>query len=276
MKKTDIDRRQFFKSGAIAIGSLAIVGTGSYYLKSNKKNNIPDTNILRPPGAVSENIFVSECIKCGLCVQICPIQAIKLADIDSGLDYGTPYIDIREQACDFSCDSLQCVETCPTAVLDFEQFKVKGEEATAKYDAEMKGKQMDKNYNPFKVQIVAMKEHVKMGMAELITSSCLAFQNKGYSGTSRNDSFKGVNRSPYTEDRKATPVVDKKYESLVCDICVKECPIGESAIVMEEIRNSEGIIIKRPKVLDGCTGCGVCTMVCPTEGSSIIVEPIKA
>ncbi len=152
MKKTDIDRRQFFKSGAIAIGSLAIVGTGSYYLKSNKKNNIPDTNILRPPGSVAENIFVSECIKCGLCVQICPIQAIKLADIDTGLDYGTPYIDIREQACDFSCDSLQCVETCPTAVLDFEQFKVKGEESIAKYDEEMKGKQMDKNYNPFSLK----------------------------------------------------------------------------------------------------------------------------
>jgi ferredoxin-type protein NapG len=199
-----------------------------------------------------------------------------LADIDAGLDYGTPYIDIREQSCDFSCDSLQCVETCPTAVLNFEQFKVKGEEAIAKYDKEMAGKQMAKDYNPFKVQIVAMKEHVKMGMAELVTTSCLAFQNKGFTGTSREDSFKGVNRSPYTNDRKATPVIDKKYESQVCDICVKECPIGESAIVMEEIKNSNGTIIQRPKVLDGCTGCGVCTMVCPTEEPSIIVEPIKA
>ncbi len=270
--KTDIGRRQFFKTGAIAIGSLAIVGAGATYLKANKKNDIPDTNILRPPGAIDEEIFLSECIKCGLCVQICPIQAIKLADIDAGLDYGTPYIEVRSQACDFSCDSLQCVETCPTAVLDFQQFKREGEKAIEEYDKQMAGKQMDKNYNPFKVQIVAMKEHVKMGMAKINTSTCLAYQGKGFTGITRSADFDGVNRSPYTKDRKATPVVDKKYNSEICDVCVKECPIGEKAIVMEV--QSDGT--KRPKVLDACTGCGVCVMVCPTEEPSIIVEPIKA
>lgn len=270
--KTDIGRRQFFKAGAFALGSIAIVGVASNYLKANKKGNIPETNFLRPPGAINEETFVSECIKCGLCVQICPIQAIKLADIDAGLDYGTPYIDIREQACDFSCDSLQCVETCPTAVLDFEQFKNEGEKAIEKYDKEMAGKQMDKNYNPFKVQIIAMKEHVKMGIAQLNTTTCLAYQNKGFSGSVRDAGFEGVSRSPYTKDRKATPVADKKYDSEVCDICVKECPIGEKAIIMEVL--SDGV--KRPKVLDACTGCGVCVMVCPTEEPSIIVEPIKA
>ena len=275
-KTSDLDRRQFFKTGAIALGSLAIVGVGAKYLKSNKKNDIPDTNILRPPGAIDEEIFLSECIKCGLCVQICPIQAIKLADIDAGLDYGTPYIEVRNQACDFSCDSLQCVETCPTAVLDFQQFKRVGEAAIEKYDEEMKGKQMSKDYNPFKVQIVAMKEHVKMGMAKLNTDTCLAYKGKGFKGIVRDDDFKGVNRSPYTKDRKATPVIDKKYDEEICDICVKECPIGEKAIVMEETKDAAGKVVKLPKVMDGCTGCGVCVMVCPNEEPSIIVEPIKA
>jgi len=274
--KTELDRRQFLKAGTIAIGSLAVVGAGAAYLKSNKKNDIPATNFLRPPGAIDENVFVAECIKCGLCVQICPIQAIKLADVDAGLDYGTPYIEVREQACDFSCDSLQCVETCPTAVLDFKQFKEVGEKAIEEYDAKMQGKQMSKDYNPFKVQIVAMKEQVKMGMAKLNTGTCLAFQGKGYEGTVREDDFQGVNRSPYTNDRKATPVADKKYNEEICDICVKECPIGETAIVMEEIQDGNGNLIKRPKVLDGCTGCGVCVMVCPTEEPSIIVEPVNA
>ena len=275
-KTTELDRRQFFKTGAIALGSLAIVGAGAAYLKSNKKNEIPATNFLRPPGAIDEDIFVAECIKCGLCVQICPIQAIKLADIDSGLDYGTPFIEVRNQACDFSCDSLQCVETCPTAVLDFKQFKRVGEEAIEKYDKEMEGKQMSKDYNPFRVQIVAMKEQVKMGLARLNTDTCLAFKGKGFKGIAREENFKGINRSPYTNDRKATPVVDKKYDEEICDICVKECPIGEKAIIMDEIQDETGKMVKRPKVLDGCTGCGVCVMVCPNEEPSIIVEPVKA
>ena len=275
-KTTNLDRRQFFKTSAFALGSLAIVGAGAGYLKSNKKNEIPTTNFLRPPGAIDEDIFIAECIKCGLCVQICPIQAIKLADIDSGLDYGTPYIEVREQACDFSCDSLQCVETCPTAVLNFLQFKRVGEEAIEKYDKEMQGKQMSKDYNPFKVQIIAMKEHVEMGMAKLNQDTCLAYQSKGYEGKVREVGFKGVNRSPYTNERKATPVVDKEYKEDICDICIKECPIGEKAIIMEEIQDAHGKKVKRPKVLDGCTGCGVCVMVCPTEKPSIIVEPVKA
>ena len=275
-KNTDLSRRQFFKTGAVALGSLAIVGAGVEYLKHNKKKDIPDVNILRPPGAIDEHIFVSECIKCGLCVQICPIQAIKLADIDTGLNYGTPYIEVREQACDFSCDSLQCVETCPTAVLDFQQFKRVGEEAIAKYEQEMKGKELGADYNPFKVQIVAMKRHVKMGKAKVIPSTCLAYQGKGFKGKVREPDFKGVNRSPYTNDRKATPVRDKEYNEEICDICVKECPIGDVAIIMEETRDSNGNVIKVPKVLDGCTGCGVCVMVCPTEEPSIIVEPVNA
>ena len=35
---------------------------------------------LRPPGALQEQQFLAACIKCGQCVQVCPVEAIKQAD----------------------------------------------------------------------------------------------------------------------------------------------------------------------------------------------------
>lgn len=271
MGKNDynLNRRQFLKSGAVAVGALAAVGVGVGYLQKVTAESRINQKFLRPPGAIDETTFIYGCIKCGLCVQICPIQAIKLAGIKDGLAYGTPYIDVRNQACDFSCDSMQCVETCPTAVLNFVQFKDVGEKAIEEYDATHN---RDENYNPFPVQIRAMKSAVSMGIAKLNPETCLAFQGKGFKGSPRGSDFKGVNRSPYSGDLKATPVSEKVYDEKICDICVKECPIGETAIIMSDKGGGKMV----PEVLNGCTGCGVCVMVCPTEKPSVIVEPVKS
>lgn len=273
-KKSNINRRDFLKSGAVAITSLGVVGAGVGYLKYAKGSNPQKVNFLRPPGAINSDEFIFGCIKCGLCVQICPIQAIKLADIDQGLSYGTPYMDVREQACDFSCDSLQCVETCPTGVLDFKPFKKRGEEAVAEYQQEHKV--AEEGYNPFKVQIKAMKEAVSIGMAKVIDDTCLAVKGEGFHGTPRGKDFDGVNRTPGSGADKASPIREKTFDREICDLCVTECPIGEKAIVLEEKRANDGEKSYRPKVLEGCTGCGVCTMVCPTKEPSIVIEPVKA
>jgi len=135
--KTDLNRRQFLKSGAVAVTAMAAVGAGVGYIKKVNGSDLRKQNILRPPGAIEEDTFIYACIKCGLCVQICPIQAVKLAGINETLSYGTPYIDVREQACDFSCDSLQCVETCPTAVLNFKQFEEIGGNALTDFSQEV-------------------------------------------------------------------------------------------------------------------------------------------
>jgi ferredoxin-type protein NapG len=79
------------------------------------------TKRLRPPGALDEKDFLASCIKCGQCVQVCPVQAIKLADLVDGFGVGVPYIDAREQACDFSCDAVQCILACPTGALVYKK-----------------------------------------------------------------------------------------------------------------------------------------------------------
>lgn len=71
--------------------------------------------------ALEEHDFLSSCIKCGQCVQVCPVAAIKLGDIDEGFGVGVPYIDARNQACDFSCDAVQCILACPTGALTYKK-----------------------------------------------------------------------------------------------------------------------------------------------------------
>ncbi len=261
MGKSEINRRQFLKNGAWAAVAIGAVGAGANYLKNIHLHNAD--SLLRPPGAVPEDEFIYACIKCGLCVQICPIEAVKLADITDGLSYGTPYIDPRQQACDFSCDAMQCVETCPTAALDFIPFKREGEKAIDAYNE--KHKPTDPDYNIFKPQSQAMKAHTQMGTAVINLDTCLAAQGKGFKGSPRDDSFTGVYRSPNPKrkERKASLVKDHVFNREICDICVTECPIGETAIVLED---------NKPKVLDACTGCGVCVMLCPSNPVSIKIK----
>lgn len=271
MAKKEIGRREFIISGSIAAGVLAAVGVGTKYLDISESGKQLRQDFLRPPGAIDEVEFMYGCIKCGLCVQICPVQAIKLAGAHEGLSYGTPYIDVRNQPCDFSCDALQCVETCPTAVLNFEQFKDAGAKAVEKAT---EGQDLrTTTVNPFEVQKVAMKEAVLMGKAHINKSTCLAHNREGFKGISRGTDFEGIYRAPDSKYAYATPLKDKEFDREICNLCVTECPIGESAIIFTPGRGSGKM---HPRVLEGCTGCGVCVMVCPTERPSIVVEPIKS
>ncbi len=271
--KSDINRRNFLKNSAVAVAALGAVGVGANYLK---KLNIENSKaLLRPPGAVNEDEFVYACIKCGLCVQICPIEAIKLASIKDGLSYGTPYIDPRGQACDFSCDAMQCVETCPTAALDFIPFKKAGEDAFVAY--QKANPVPGKDYNPIAVQSKAMKSHTKMGLAVINHKTCFARNGKGFKGSPREDGFDGIYRSPNPKrkERKASAVNDHQFNREICDLCVTECPIGETAIAMEEKITQNGEVFSRPMIKDGCTGCGVCVMICPSTPDTIIIEKLE-
>lgn len=74
------------------------------------------TDLLRPPGAQSEDDFLSRCIKCGKCMLACPYQAIGAATFDEGMGAGTPVVEPRAQACRL-CEDFPCVDACPTGAL---------------------------------------------------------------------------------------------------------------------------------------------------------------
>lgn len=267
------NRREFIRSSVLTVSVLTASMAGLIPVVRG------DSTRLRPPGALkeifNEQEFLASCIKCGQCVQVCPVNAIKLADIDEGVGIGVPYIDAREQACDFSCDGLQCVLACPTGALTHE----------LDYPAD-----------------------TRMGFARMeAPKTCLALQGKGFKGVARGPNYNGLLRYDEIDRWNPIKVSSHPYDLELCDLCVRQCPIEiritqcneqekerekakesgklarvaqqygnecppKHAIEMQEVSSSNGTIRMIPVVLDGCVGCGVCEMICPVQDPAIVVD----
>lgn len=252
-------RREFIRSGLLAGGTLIAALAGYIPIAGG------GTHRLRPPGALKdqwldERDFLSACIKCGQCVQVCPVEAIKLADLGDGFGIGVPYIDARAQACDFSCDGLQCVLACPTGALTH-----------------------DLNY----------PADSRMGFARVARpDACLAVHGKGFQGQARGSGFGGLLRYDEVDRWNPIPVADHPYDLELCDLCVRQCPIEiriaqceagkppsgdpnqcppRHAITLEPLGDGRAM----PTIADGCVGCGVCEMICPVEPTVIVIDVDK-
>ncbi len=240
-------RRRFLRTAALFFGVIG-VSLATYFPVIAKW--IPAR--LRPPGAIAEDEFLSSCIKCGQCVQVCPVEAIKLADLDEAMSIGTPYIDARAQACDFSCEAVQCILACPTGSLSHAIIK---------------------------------KEEVRMGLARVANpNACLALMGKGFKGIVRGSDCQGVLRYIKIDRWHPLQVCEHEYEYREpCDLCVIQCPINldekgnlkpdGNAISLQNI-DKEGKY-KMPVIHDTCVGCGVCAMICPVEPSVIVIDERK-
>lgn len=222
---------------------------------------------LRPPGALDEKDFLSSCIKCGQCVQVCPVQAIKLADLVDGFGVGAPYIDPRAQACDFSCDAVQCILACPTGSLVYQKPAFLSVRTGAALKAKPILKAKEKDAEP----TLNLKERI--GVARLTRpEACLAIQGKGFKGQARGPDFKGRMRYMAVDRWKPIPVTDHPYDLPECDLCVRECPV-KNAISIETVFGPDGRPRKSPVVHEPCVGCGVCEMICPVEPTAIEIVP---
>jgi polyferredoxin len=108
----DLSRRQFLASavsGAAAIPMLRVSG----HLSGNW-----DPALVRPPGALPEQAFLSRCIKCGQCMRICPTNVIHPAGLQGGLEgLWTPVLNFRmgTSGCQFNC--IACGNLCPTSAI---------------------------------------------------------------------------------------------------------------------------------------------------------------
>ncbi len=251
-------RREFLRTAGLAAGmvSLSLLGLLPVVGGAGAR--------LRPPGAVKhlldEQEFLAACIKCGQCVQVCPVEAIRLGDLTDGVGIGVPFIEARNQACDFSCDGLQCVLACPTGALTHE----------INYPAQ-----------------------ARMGFARLARpDACLAVQGKGFRGQARGPDFRGQLRYAQIDRWAPIPVAEHPYDLDLCDLCVRQCPIEiriadcaggkppsgdpnqcppRSAIALEPVSGDQGARFI-PVVKNGCVGCGVCEMICPPDPPAIVID----
>ena len=153
----DNKRRNFLTQMAQAAAASAVAGTiVGAFVEENKDKPLT----LRPPGALKEEDFLKQCIRCGLCVEACKnrenkmivngveIDTLKLAAPGDNAPIGTPYFIARTGPC-FMCDDIPCMFACPTGAL------------TPKECQNDKGE-------------VAI-DYAKMGVAVIDPSSCIAF-----------------------------------------------------------------------------------------------------
>ena len=138
-------RRKFLaKAGALLLFSLA---PAAWAARASALGQRFSQRYLRPPGALPEQDFLSACIRCGQCAEICPNNCIKFFGTGNGLaSLDTPYITPREKAC-ILC--MKCGEVCPTGAI--QPIERKAEEILAK---------------------------VNMGQARVDQQLCLSYQGK--------------------------------------------------------------------------------------------------
>ncbi|RLA08540.1 MAG: 4Fe-4S ferredoxin [Gammaproteobacteria bacterium] len=251
LNRAEKARREFLRTTVLAT---SVTGISLAALIPTLTNSAPR---LRPPGALDEKLYLASCIKCGQCVQVCPVEAIFLGDIFDGQGSGVPYIDARVQACDFSCDGLQCVLACPTGSLTH-----------------------DLNYVP----------DTRMGLARLSSpKTCLAVAGKGFKGKIREEGYSGKLRFDEIDRWNPLEINSQDYDLEICDLCVRLCPLEIRRLQCEAGKPPQNDknqcppykaieLVKKdnnryvPTVLQGCVGCGVCEMVCPLPEPAIVID----
>jgi len=138
-------RRAFIKDLVGSAVAATVLGPPQAY--SRPASQKVSLRYLRPPGALAEEEFLSRCIHCGQCSEVCPNRCINFFGLENGLSsLDTPYIIPREQAC-ILC--MKCGVVCPTGALK-----------RIEHEAQ------------------AILDQVKMGRARVNKSLCLSYQGK--------------------------------------------------------------------------------------------------
>ncbi len=246
--KEEKKRRQFMKQAA-GLGVLGIAAAGGIWAAKDFK---PHKERLRPPGAVEEDRYLTMCIKCGQCLQVCPYDAIKLEDIEGEAGVGTAYIAPLERGC-YLCEAFPCVLACPTGALDHESNVI---------------------------------EKVHMGMAIVVNeSACLALTNKKvteemigriYDHTKVITAQERRNRKVeiYANDTEKVKLQKElleklgKQEGKNCSICADLCPFEPDPSHAIGMISKDGGLF--PEIREACVGCGACVELCPTKVLQIL------
>ncbi len=106
-----------------ALSSLMIIPV----FKINPEYKNEHLDLIRPPGALAEDKFLSNCIRCGECMKICPTNALHPTIMEAGLEgIFTPRLVPRLGYCEKNC--ILCSKICPTNAL--KKIKVEDKETT--------------------------------------------------------------------------------------------------------------------------------------------------
>ena len=282
--KTPISRRKFLKTSTLVVTGGAIA-YGAVSVPLLRRDRL----LLRPPGALDEDIFLASCIKCGQCLQVCPPQVVKLAGISQGFGIGTPYVIPREGGC-ILCSGLPCVLSCPTGALSHDLSLGK--------DAEM-GLAVITNpdtclsvlgvndlvYRLENLQKKRTSSPDQTELKDILTSLIKRLTEDEKKVWQNRFSLPEISDKTLLTILKQLKNSDLKWlinfagssdqAQKACQVCLEECPIKkEKPIVFVHRTNPDtDQNYVWPSVRKTCVGCGVCEEKCPTPVASIKITP---
>ena len=106
----DLSRRGFLSTVAGGLGIGFLVQTTPLAAMQNKRQ------VIRPPGALPEDEFLTTCIRCGECMKSCLTNTLQPSLWEVGLaGLWTPRLDFRLAACEQECNV--CGKVCPTQAI---------------------------------------------------------------------------------------------------------------------------------------------------------------
>ena len=104
----DPSRRQF-----IAAAGAAVVAVGLFAAEPAAVRAGP--RLIRPPGAQGPD-FLTKCIRCGVCLKVCPTSGLQPSLAQAGWSgLWTPVLVPRLGCCDYGCNA--CGGACPTGAI---------------------------------------------------------------------------------------------------------------------------------------------------------------
>ncbi|HIP69672.1 MAG TPA: 4Fe-4S dicluster domain-containing protein [Chromatiales bacterium] len=149
------------------------------------ETRVSSRNYIRPPGALKDDeAFVTACIGCGLCGEVCPPRCIRFHLRDGGNKVNTPYINPAEQAC-ILCN--KCMDVCPTKALTETSLK-----------------------------------EIDMGIAQIDRSACYPWVDRGICGACVSICPLGDHAIGFKMWNQYRPVVENGCVG--CGLCVEVCP----------------------------------------------------
>jgi MauM/NapG family ferredoxin protein len=105
-RETDPTRRQVVAALAAGVAGVAL-------LRSGVQAKQPNPRLLRPPGVEDEEQFLSRCLRCSQCMNVCPTSGLQPALFEAGLEgFWTPQLAPRLGYCDYGCNA--CGQACPS------------------------------------------------------------------------------------------------------------------------------------------------------------------
>jgi len=189
--EVQLDRRRVLEAVGFGIAA-ALLPKVDWGVKRGGRGvlKVSGAKLIRPPGSLPEDQFVTACVRCGECMKVCPTNTLQPALGEGGLDaLGTPVLVPRIGPCAQICDL--CGQTCPARAIE-----------------------------PFSVE---EKSHLYLGTAVVDRSMCIAWaQDRQCLVCDESCPYDAISQKEL--EGLGRPVVDERI-CVGCGQCENVCPV---------------------------------------------------